>query len=127
MLNNDDDLFINMVNELDSWNGYADGYRAYPMDELDELNSGVSLHDFLESLTGDFNIRDDYFYYSIYGLESTDDIAGLYRDHTDAGEVLDNVIEYYNHLYFSDSEFENLVDEIINYSDDDEETESATA
>lgn len=24
----DDDLFVEMVNELDSWNGFTDGFRA---------------------------------------------------------------------------------------------------
>ena len=36
-LRNNDEIFIDMVNELDSWNGYADGFRCYPMYELDDL------------------------------------------------------------------------------------------
>lgn len=111
-LKTNDDLFCEMVDELDSWNGYADGFRAYDMSELDELHYGMKLTDFLARLTKDFDLRDNYFYYSIWGLESTDDKTALYRDNADCGEVLDNIIEYRSHLYISDSDFEELLDEI---------------
>lgn len=111
-LKTNDDLFCEMVEELDNWNGYADGFRAYDMSELDELHYGIKLSDFLARLTKDFNLQDDYFYYSIWGLESTDDKTALYRDNTDPGEVLDNILEYRNHLYISDSDFEDLLDKI---------------
>lgn len=107
------DLFCEMVDELDSWNGYADGFRAYDMYELDDLHSGMKLSDFLRNITKDFDLRDNYFYYSIYGLESTDNKEMLYRDNVDCGELLDNIIEYKNNLYFSDNDFEELIDNII--------------
>ena len=47
MLKENDELFVDMVNELDSWNGFADGYRGFPMDELDELFGQMKLTDFL--------------------------------------------------------------------------------
>ena len=43
ILNNDDEIFCDMINELDAWNGYADGFRCYCMEDLDELFYGVSL------------------------------------------------------------------------------------
>lgn len=46
-------------------------------------------------------------------FSSTDDMAGVYRDNVDEGDLLDRIIEYKNHLYFYDSDFENLIDEII--------------
>lgn len=119
MLNNDDDLFCSMVDEMDSWNGYADGFRCYDMCELDDLFCDMKVSDFLSKL-GDFNYRDDYFYCSIYGIESTDDKESLYRSNVDTGELLDNIIENANNLYFYDSEFEELIDDIINYVDDSE-------
>lgn len=116
----DDDTFVEAVNELDSWNGFADGYRAYPMAELDDLTYGMTASKFIEELTGDFNINDNYFYWSIYGLESCDDIADLYRSNTDAGEVLDNLIENYTHVYFWNKELEEVVTEIAEYDEDEE-------
>lgn len=116
----DDDTFVEAVNELDSWDGFADGYRAYDMSELDELTYGMTVSKFLEQLTGDFNINDNYFYWSIYGLESCDDIADLYRRNTDAGEVLDNLIENYTNVYFWNKELEEVVTEIAEYDEDEE-------
>lgn len=114
----DDDLFISMVNELDSWNGFADGFRAFPMDEINDFYYDVPATQLINDLTNDFNINDDYFYYSIWGLESTGDVAGLYRDHADAGEVFDNIIENYNHLYFGNENFESLIDAIVNFEEE---------
>lgn len=119
-LKDNDELFVACVNELDSWNGYADGFRAYPMYELDELHCGVSLHDFLYKLTSDFDIRDEYFYYSIYGLESTDSIEELYRENVWESELLDNLIDNYSNLDINwiDSDFDELLESIVNYDQD---------
>lgn len=114
----DDDLFISMVNELDSWDGFADGFRAFPMDEIDDFYYEATATQLINDLSSGFNINDDYFYFSIWGLESTDDVAGLYRNHADAGEVFDNIIENYNHLYFEDDNFEALIMAIVNFEEE---------
>lgn len=113
VLENDDTIFTDMVNELDSWDGYADGFRCYPMEELDDLFCGCSISDFLSKLAPDFNYHDEYMIDTIYGLSSTDDMAAVYRDNISEGNLLDQIIEYKNHLYFSNSDFENLIDKII--------------
>ena len=111
-----DDLFTNMIDELDSWNGFADGFRAYDMGELDDLHYGMKLSEFLEKVTPDFDLRDDYFYYSVYGLESTDSKVDLYRENVDEGELLDNILDNFDNIYFSDSDFEELIESIKSYS-----------
>ena len=121
MLKNDGELFVDMVNELDSWNGFADGFRAYPMWELDDLFCDCKVSEFLDKLADGFNLRDEYMVDTIYGLDSTNDVEGLYRDNVDEGKLLDNIIENMNHLYFSNSEFEDLVSEIVNYSEEQDE------
>ena len=114
MIEEDDDLFVDMVFGLDSWNGFADGFRAFPMDELDDLFCGVSLIDFLRMIDkDDFNLNDEYFIDTIWGLQSTDDIAGHYHDNVDEEELIDGIIEYSNHLWFDDDDFEELINEII--------------
>lgn len=117
-LDNNDDLFVEMVNELDSWNGFADGFRAYPMYELDDLFCDCKVSDFLNKLAPGFNLRDEYMVDTIYGLDSTDDCAALYRDNVDSGELLDNIIDNYNNLYFSDSDFEKLIKSIIDFAEE---------
>lgn len=111
-LKENDGLFCAMVDELDSWNGFADGFRCYDMTELDDFHYGMKLSEFLKEITNDFDFRDNYFYYSIYGLESTNNKTALYRDNTDCGEVLDNILEDRNHLYIGNKTFEDLLDEI---------------
>jgi hypothetical protein len=99
-----------MVDELDSYNGFADGFRAYPMDMIDEFFYGTKVSDFLDMLTSDFNHNDEYFYDTIYGLESTNSIVDLYHDNVDEDDLLEQLIEYYPHIFFSDSELEEIVE-----------------
>lgn len=120
MLETDGELFVDMIDELDSWDGFADGYKVYNMCELDDLFCDCKVSEFLNMLADDFNLNDDYFADTIYGLESIADKEDYYRDNFDCGEVLDNVIDNYNHLYISDSEFDELIDAIVNYSEDDD-------
>lgn len=126
MLKENDELFCDMVNELDSWDGFADGFRAYPMWELDELFGGMKLTDFLNIITTDFNPRENYFIDTIWGLESTDWLADHYRSNVDEEELLENIIENRSHLWISDNEFEELLDEIEEAGDEEaEELEEA--
>lgn len=124
-LKNDNDLFVDMVNELDSWDGFADGFRGYYMEDLDELFSGCKPLELLDKLGRDFDSRDTFFIDTIWGLESCNDLAAHYRANVDEGELLDNIIEKANHLYFSDSDFEELIENIINYDEDEEEEDDA--
>lgn len=110
LLDNDGDLFTDMVNELDGYNGFADGFRAYPMCEIDEFFYDTRVSDFLDMLTSDFNHNDEYFYYSDYGIGSTDSMIDLYRDNVDTDDLLDALIENYPHIFFSDSELEEIVE-----------------
>ena len=114
-LKNNDDLFIGCVDELDSWDGFADGFRAWDMSEIDEVYCDCKASKLLEDMTGDFNKYDDYFYFSIYGLESTNDKVALYRSNVDEGELLDNLIENYNNVDIAwiDGEFDELISEIV--------------
>lgn len=121
MLENDGDLFVDMVNELDSYMGYADGYRCYSMYELDDLFYDCKVSEFLDKLADDFCHTDEYFCDTIWGISSTNDIEEYYRKNTTSEEVFDNVINNYNHLYISDSDFDELIDAIVNYSEDDDE------
>ena len=119
-LKNNDELFVDMVNEMDSWNGYADGFRAYPMYELDDLFCDCKLTEFLDKITNDFNLHDEYMVDTIYGLDSTNDITTLYRDNVWEEELLDAIIDNASHIWFSDSDFEELIEEIVNYEEDEE-------
>jgi len=60
------------------WNEYCE-QNAYYDDQLQDMSMfddyvgyGKTATEVLESMSSDFNIRDNYFYYNIYGFESTD-------------------------------------------------------
>lgn len=108
ILDNDDDAFIEACNELDSWNGFMNDARCYSMGELDELLGETSPSKILSQVTQDFNINDDYFYFSIYGLESTDDVVEVYRNEHTNEEVLDALIDCYK-VDIYDSELDRVV------------------
>ena len=112
MLENDDDLFVECITELDCWNGFADGFSCWDMSELDNFYYDQPATKLLQDLTEDFNINDTYFYFSMWGLESTNDIVQLYRDNVTVEEVLDALIENYPHItIWGHDEFEELLDE----------------
>ena len=93
---NNEDIFNDCMEELDSYNGYLSDDRYYSMDELDELHNGIEPSELLrrafygydeETYTTDrdgnktygaFNPNRDYFRYNGYGnLVSAD-----YRDYS---------------------------------------------
>lgn len=122
LLENDDDIFCECVNELDSYNGFADGFRCYDMSELDDFYSGSTVSKFLEDLTEDFCKNDEYFYFSIYGLESCDDEEELYRENVDIDDMIDKLLDNSCHLCL-DNELQDLLDELEAANLDEEESE----
>lgn len=95
---NNEDLFNDCIEELDSYNGYLGDDRYFSMDELDELHNGIEPSELLrrafygydeETYTTDrdgnktygaFNPNRDYFRYNGYGnLVSADykDYSGM--------------------------------------------------
>ena len=92
-----EDLFNQCIEELDSYNGYLGDDRYYEMELLQEFYRGVDPIEILqrayygrdndtwhtdgrgEKIYGEFNPNRDYFYYNGYGnLVSTD-----YKDYSD--------------------------------------------
>lgn len=88
-LKDDENLHAEALESLDSWNGYLNDDRWYSMSEFDDLMYGRSPREVAEKITSDFNINDEYFRFTICGLESSDDID--YSDYDEAG-TLDNLI-----------------------------------
>lgn len=83
-----EDIFSNCIEELDSYNGYLDDDRYYRMEELNDLYNGKEPQEILlraffgfdaDTWDGAFNPNRDYFYYNGYGnLVSSD-----YKDYSD--------------------------------------------
>lgn len=103
MLSENDTLFENVCNEIDSWNGILQDSRCYQMYEIDDLfcdtkpSKLISMIDF-----NDFNDNNEYFYFDGCGnLCSTNYPVKIYRENVSEEEILEECIEYYNKRNFS--------------------------
>ena len=127
---NNEELFNNCIEELDSYNGYLGNDRYYDMYMLDEFYAGTNPVELLERAFygrddeswhtdahgekeyGSFNPNRNYFYYNGYGKL----VSANYKDYsahlgTHAVEsMLDN--RYYIDSIESDDELAELFDEL---------------
>ena len=91
----DNDDILQVVSEINSWDGSLEDYRFYWMDDLNELFYGVKLTDFLSKLADDFDLRADGFKETIYGLESCDieDVIDNIKNNIEevAGKISENI------------------------------------
>lgn len=108
ILNDEDDAFDEACEELDTWNGFLGDSRCYYMDEIDEFFSKPS--DLLGKMS-DFDYTDDYFYFSVYGVTTTDDKHDVYSDNYSAEDVLDALIDNFSHVDLRES---NELNELLN-------------
>ena len=92
----DDSDIIQLVRQVNSWDGSLEDYDFLYMDELDELYGEMKLTDFLSKLAPDFNYSDDGFRATIYGIESCSihDVADDIKDNIDeVVEAITNAME----------------------------------
>ena len=98
------DSFSRVCEKLDSYDGFLDDNRCYPMDELDDLLCGKKPSEVLQMVdTDNFNYNDDYFYYDIHGIRSTDEKE--YFNDVDYSEVFERLTDNYqifNYRYGND-------------------------
>lgn len=111
-----EELFNETIEELDSYNGYLGDDRYYPMEELDEFYNGTSATEILTRAFyghdeyGDdssFNPNREYFSYNGYGnLISSD-----YKNYSYLLDeyFIESLIDNANHLYLDD-EVEEIID-----------------
>ena len=80
LLENDEELFDSIIEELDSYNGYLGDNRYYCMDDFDEAFCHYRPTELAGRIAyGDFNPAHDYFCINAYGnLESSN-----WKDYTD--------------------------------------------
>lgn len=112
VLEGDDDAFVEACEELDNWNGFLGDSRCEDMDMIDEFFNKPS--DLLDQMN-DFNPTDSYFYFTVYGVSTTDDKHGIYSDDFSADDVLDALIDNYSHVDLREnSELNELLTILVN-------------
>ena len=92
------DSFSRICEELDSWNGFLDDDRIYSMDELDGLLCDRKPSEVLQMVDiSNFDYSDDYFYYDVYGIRSTNEKD--YYDYVDYSNVFKKLIDDYDQVF----------------------------
>ena len=108
ILEDEDDTFDEACEELDCWNGFLGDERCYEMDMIDDFFNRPS--DLLDKMS-DFDYTDDYFYFTVYGVTTTDDKHDVYTDNFSAEDVLDALIDNFSHVDLRESnELNELLD-----------------
>lgn len=100
-----DDELIQIVSEVNSWDGSLEEYAFYDMDSLDEFFRGVKPTELLSKLADDFDINDEGYKDTMYGLESCskDDIVEEIKNN--AEEIAEQIVQAMEEtdLYLPDS------------------------
>ena len=135
-LSENEDEFTELIEEYDSYYGYLDDRRCYPMEDLNEFYRETEPIDILyrtyyghddDNYTtdengnkhyGEFCPNREYFYYNGYGnLVSTD--VKDYSDFLDSYFV-QNIIDHYGNLTIS-NDLQEMIDEYENLEEEQEE------
>ena len=112
VLEEDEDAFVEACEELDNWDGFLGDSRCESMDMIDEFFNKPS--ELLDQMN-DFNPTDSYFYFTVYGVSTTDDKHGVYSDDFSADDVLDELIDNYSHVDLTEnSELNELLTILVN-------------
>lgn len=106
VLENDTDTFVDVCEELDSWNGFLGDARCYDMSEIDEFFNKPS--DFLDKMGSDFDSCDEYFYFDLGYVTTASDKYDVYSDAVSVDDVIDAIEDCYNHLYIADTTLNEL-------------------
>lgn len=112
VLNENTDAFVDVCEALDSWNNFLDDVRCYPMWEIDEFFDKVS--DFLDKMGNDFDSCDDYFYFDLGYVTTTNDKYDVYSDTISVDDVINAIEDYYNHIDISDTTLDELCKILFN-------------
>ena len=112
ILKDDEDAFVEACEELDNWDGFLGDSRCESMDMIDEFFNKPS--ELLDQMN-DFNPTDSYFYFTVYGVSTTDDKHEVYSDDFSADDVLDELIDNYNHVDLTENgELNELLTILVN-------------
>ena len=111
---------MDLINEVNSWDGSLDYLQVYYMDDFDEIMNGCQPIEIAQRIYfGDFNPNDEYWRFNGYAnLESLDEYE-LYEEIKDnAIEIAQRTVELYE-----DGHLNYLDDEIVEILDNNEEEE----
>lgn len=109
---NNMELTIDLVNDLNSWNGCLDFLNVYDMDSFDSFMEGEKPTWIAERIFyGSFNPNSSYFRFDSYGnLESMDyfELEEEYRGYID--EIIDALLYNHDDICIYDNELKEIIE-----------------
>ena len=121
LLNNEETL-LDVVSELNSWNGCLENLDFF---ENDEEFFNTFFENPMEAIRatyyGDYNYNDEYVKFNGYGnIDSYSEYERIEEIKDSIDDIVDNLIEYYYNIYIDD-ELENLILELLEEEEEEEE------
>lgn len=106
-----DDEIYELVCSIDCYNGSLEELRFYWMEDLDELFCGVKPTELLEKLTSDFDVMQDGFKCTIYGLDSCSYTDAVQDMKDSANDIIGGLMQDFDEIDLPDG-LKNYLEEI---------------
>ena len=121
LLNNEETL-LDVVSELNSWNGCLENLEFW---ENDEEFFNTFFDDPMEAIRatyyGDYNYNDEYVKFNGYGnIDSYSEYERIEEIKDNIDDIVDNLIECYYNIYINE-ELESLLLELLEEEEEEEE------
>ena len=119
---NNEDVLLDVVSELNSWNGCLENLDFW---ENDEEFFNTFFDNPMEAIRatyyGNYNYNDDYVKFNGYGnIDSYSEYERIEEIKDNIDDIVENLIEYYYNIYINE-ELENLILELLEEEEEEEE------
>ena len=111
---NNEEILLEVVSELNSWNGCLDNLDFW---ENDEEFFNTFFDNPMEAIRatyyGNYNYNDDYVKFNGYGnIDSYSEYERIEEIKDNIDDIVENLVEYYYNIYINE-ELENLILELL--------------
>ena len=111
---NNEDVLLDVVSELNSWNGCLENLDFF---ENDEEFFNTFFENPMEAIRatyyGNYNYNDDYVKFNGYGnIDSYSEYERIEEIKDNIDDIVENLVEYYYNIYINE-ELENLILELL--------------
>ena len=119
---NNEDVLLDVVSELNSWNSCLDNLDFW---ENDEEFFNTFFDNPMEAIRatyyGNYNYNDDYVKFNGYGnIDSYSEYEKIEEIKDNIDDIVENLVEYYYNIYINE-ELENLLLELLEEEEEEEE------
>ena len=119
---NNEDVLLDVVSELNSWNSCLENLDFWENDE-EFFNTFFDnpMDAIRATYYGNYNYNDDYVKFNGYGnIDSYSEYERIEEIKDNIDDIVDNLIEYYYNIYINE-ELENLLLELLEEEEEEEE------